>query len=408
MLPWALLLAACDPTGPSDEVLVVIQASAPELEPRMTLTRALLLSSRPPFQMVSAARAREAQEAESGIERRREALDRGSEKLAQAERSFAELEAQRALEILAEMTPPLVASQVDPLAVELLARGHLVSASVFLALDRPEAARTRLDRVLDLAPELRPQSDLRLLGALEAARSLREQRPQGDLEIELVGTATSAQVFIDGQALGELPGPLPPIPAGRHLLRVSAPGHRSVVGTILIEPGLRQSERLRLSPDLELQQIRQLGARLAAGADISESQYKLTRRAAADRTLVASLAPSPQRRDGTLGFRILLDLERAGRTVVEGFDHEQVARALTGLATCTAPLPRPPWLRATPALMGRAPAVTTTRPPSRSDLSPWMWALAALAVVGTAGALAAAHGASRPPEELSIELVPRP
>lgn len=407
MLALALLIAACDPVDADEKMLVVVQASAPELEPKMTLARALVLSS-VPFPIVNEAPAREAQNAESGIEDRRAAIERGDEKLAQAERSFAELEAQGALELLAEMTPRLVASQVDPRALQLLARGHLLAASIFLALGRPDAAGARLERVLDLAPELRPENDLRLLGALEAARSLRARRSLGDLDIELVGTATAGRVFIDGQLVGLLPGRLPPVPAGRHLLRVSAPGHRSAVGTVLIRAGTQQTERIRLSPDVELLEIQRLGTRLAGGGSIEVTQSKLTTRAAVSRTLVASLAPSPRRDEGQLGYRVLLDLERAGRRAVEGFDAARVGEALRELASCTPSSSSPDWLAAAPALAGRPPRPSTQRPAPRPDTSPWLWAAAALLVVGTAGALAAAHGSSAPPEDLRIELVPRP
>lgn len=409
MLPTLLsVITACTPLGPGEKVLVVVAPSAPELNDRLIYARALVSDSAP-FATLDAKRTREALLAESGIRDRRLAFDQGRRLLAEAETAYSRLEAQSALEKIAQATPSLVASQAEPAALEALTRSHLLAGTILVAQNQPEAAQARLVRALDLEPTLRPLGTAQLLGVLESVRAEKARRTQGSLEVALVGTATQATVFIDGRAIGQAPGRFDNLPVGRHLLRVSSPGLRSLAGTVRIDAAEDARLQVRLQVDRELEDVARIGPQLMAGTDISETQAALTERAGATRTLVATLVASSHRtKDGDFKLGLLLDLEGAGRTTSDAV-REDVEAAMSALAQCTATSgtrelgPAPP-LNAFAPLMAPHPVP----PPTPLWRRSWVWVSAAVVAVTALGTLAAVQGASAPPEDITVDLVPRP
>lgn len=405
--------ARCEPVPPSAQVLAVVTAGMPELSPLTVLARAVIAGSAP-FELASEARTREALTAERGLGARQSKVREARALLERAELAFSELEDRDALTLVAEATPLLVAAQAESEAVELLARAHLLAGAIFAARDRLDAASRRLQRALDIDPDIAPDANLRLLGALEVVRARSGQRARGWLEVELTGTATSAEVFLDGRRIGRAPGRFEDLPEGRHLIRISAPGYESYAGTIAIDQGIGTVLRTHLARDPVLARFRDLGERLAAGADVQEAQERLTRRAKVDRTLVAALAPSVVRDPaGELEAGLILDLERAGRARVEDLSPASVRSALVALARCREDRPPAEPTMPAPAIPGARAAVRPSppkgpEPPPPLFKSPWFWLAAATLTLGLAGGLAAAHGASAPPDSLSITLIPRP
>lgn len=407
MLPILALVLGCTPLGPGESVLTVVAPSAPELDDRLVYARALV-SGAAPFPTLSAKWTREALVAESGIQARREALREALALVDAAREAYTGLEAQEALDRLAEATPLFVASQSEPGAVSALSQAHLLAGTILVARDQAEAARSRLLRALDLDPELEGLGTARLLGVLASVRAEQSLRTTGSLVVSLVGTATRATVFLDGRRLGRAPNRFDDLPSGRHLIRVSSPGFLSIAGTVRIDPIDAHRLEANLQPDLQLQEITQLGPQLVGGGDVRASQAGLTRRSGASRTLVATLIAAPQRGpDANFELGLRLDLEGAGRRSTRA-DPEATRAALLDLARCsptTEPplLPAPPWA-ATSARLDARPIAPSPSLWQR----PWVWLTAAVLTVTAVGTLAAVQGASAPPDEVQIELVPRP
>lgn len=409
MLLWPFFagLSGCQPVGPLEEVAALVAAGDPALEEWTVLARALVADAAP-FPLVGATRLAEALSEESGAAERRAGIAWAESRLELAKQSFAELEDEAALALVAEATPPLVAGQVEPRALALLAEAHLLAGSIHLARGRLDAASSRLERALDLAPRSLPTTDLRLLGALEVSRARAARRPRGGLSVRWTGGSTSAAVFVDGRRLGWAPGPFLDLPAGRHLLRVSSADHRSHIGTVQVEAGRLAAVQVVLRPDLDRAGLSEMPRRLAAGLPLGEGPARLARRANADRALVVAVAPAPVRSPSGLALGLALELSGAGRTFAPALDRATVTAALRALARCeSAPEAAAivPAIPPRPRPFGPVPARRDSEAPWRS---PWMWAVLAMGVVGLAAGLAAGHGANSPPDGLRVTLVPRP
>lgn len=383
-------------------MLSVLVEAEPSLERHAPLARALLADAAP-FRPVAQAASHEALTAESGLRARRGGLERAWVMVDEAWEAFAELEDERALELVTAAVPYLVPAHADPRGARLLARAHLLAGAIYLARGRIDAAASRLRRALDLAPDLVPPSNTRLIGALEAVRAA--HRGEGALEIRLSGTATVAEVSIDGRPAGRAPGRLL-VPTGRHLLRVSHPGQRSHVAPIEILDARATSVAVHLADDPLQLELARLGARLRAGLPLGPLQRRLARRAGADRTLVAALVLSEQRSGGSARPGLLIELEGAGRAFAPRLDRSAVREALQALAGCRATEDVRP---VAPALALGTPAVRTeARPPSPLPLPALVFAGLALAGLGIAAGLAIGQGSSGPPDDVSIRLIPRP
>lgn len=408
-----LAVDSCRPLGPEEKVLAVVVASHPELGRQLTWARALV-NGAAPFPLASAGETAEALGAESGLRRRRARVGEGRALLQKAETRFSELEDKDALNLIAEATPLLVAAHAEPSALTLLARCHLLAGAIFVARDRLDAAQSRLQRALDIDPDVAPSTNLRLLGVLEAVRAGQATRGQGWLDVRLTGSATAARVYLDGRPIGLAPGRFEAIGVGRHLLRVSAPGHLSYTATAEVLEAQGTELTVSLPADDFAKELTRLGPKLGAGLRVAELQARLRERVGVERTLVAGLVPGTRRSDdGGLGTELILDLEEAGRVRVASDDPEAVRGAARRLAECELGSAPFAWsLAAAPPLPGPGPAQLTTlephSPPSPFWTSPWFWGLSACAAILVAGGLAAVHGASAPPDSLSVTLIPRP
>ena len=394
--------------------MVVVTAAAPTLEPYVTLARALIRGAAP-FQVASDAQTLEVLTAERGLQERRARIEEASVLLAEAEASFTELEDRRALEQVAKATPLLVASQAEPEALALLARTHLLAGAIFVARGRLDAAQQRLQRALDIDPEITPPASLRLLGALEAVRARSKRRQRGWIFVELAGTATAGVVFLDGRKIGVAPGRFEDILQGRHLIRVSARDREGHAGTLAVRAGTGSTMQVHLPIDETRARFRELGPRLAFGGSVRVAQSRLSERARVDRTLVASVVPGHRRGpDAGLTLALIVDLQGSGRARVEHLDRVESAAVLRALARCEGPA----WPGEAPVALA-APSFPDRSPPRSGPMAPtpgrepmwkkpWFWATTALLTVGLVGGLAAAHGASGAPDDLAITLVPRP
>jgi hypothetical protein len=125
--------------------------------------------------------------------------------LAQAEARFKELDDEGALARLTEVSTRLVPVHQAEGATALLAEAHLQAAAIYLARGQLEAVQVRLQRALDLVPDLvapRHRFDPRLQAELAAAREAQALRATGRLEITAPPEGPGGQVFLDGHPVG--------------------------------------------------------------------------------------------------------------------------------------------------------------------------------------------------------------
>ena len=399
----------CVPLDPGDRVLAVLAPTDPGLARFGPLARALIADGAP-FALVAESETQTALSAETGLRDRRAKLAEGRALIERAREAFGELEAESALSLVTRATPLLVQAHAEPGGIDALARAHLLAGAVFLARGAVDASARRLGRALDLDPDISPAANLRLIGALETARAARANRPRGRLEVELVGAADRAQVFLDGRPLGPAPGTFLDVPSGRHVLRVAAPRRRSFVRSVQVEASRPARITVSLPPDPAAEAIVGLGPRLAAGLPLGPVRARLAARASARRTLVSALVPATRVAEGGgLAPALILDLDGAGRARVDPLDRDRVARALERLARCETPALDGAQLALPPALVGPGPRrIALARREPEPKPRAWMWWGLAAVAVGVVGGLAALHGSSAPPEEATIRLVPRP
>lgn len=424
------LVATCPPGPTTPVALVTLSPDAALASEVPVVQRRLRTALAERVALVDAARTRRAWRAEGGAADRAATVIAARAQLEQATQRFRELDDASALARIAEVTTRLVAVHQDDGAIPVLARAHRLAAAIYLARGRMDAVQARLHRALDLDPDLtapRHRFDPRLADELAAARASAPLRPTGRVEIGQVRAlegdgacalqpgrcplVEGATVYLDGAPVGRAPLTLEAVPAGRHLLRVSADGFLSDLSSIAVAASGARSVTVRLLADPERRALEELGPALAARADVEGPLTALARRAEADHALLAEVRLAPVRDPSTGTATVAVHLRGSG-----GLGHgwapslapEDLRRAVDDVLACRR-LDVP--ARRAPALVA-VPGPRTTPGPRRAPAAwwtqPWPWAIAAGVVLGGVGALVAARASSGPPNSLSVTLVPRP
>lgn len=410
-----LLIGACQPPSPSEPVLLVVSAPDEALLSRRTeVAQSLRTIAAGHLSLVASDVAERAMTAEGGGEKRDTNLVRARILVNRAEEKFRELDDEEALDLIAKATADLASVHQEKGAIPLLARAHFLAGAIYLARDRVGAAKNRLQRALDLDPEIAPERHKfapRVLTELAALKSQQSVRPVGRLEVRLRNDGTRGEVYVDGQLRGRTPLVLDAVGEGRHLLMVKAPGFRSFVGSFSITGNRGHLERVNLVKDRELSQIVTLPKRLARGDDPSEVLSLLAQRAGVSRSVLAVLNLSSARTEsGAPAIGVTIHVPGAGTGHAPAATPEALKAALLQALACESSGPTP--ARTAPDLLG-APLVSTSRPspvpaPTPWYERPWFWGTAAFVTLAVAGGLVAARAANGPPEAVEITLIPRP
>jgi hypothetical protein len=411
---FALLsIAECPPLRAGDPVLLVVSESDAALaEHHAALELAVRTASLGKLELLPAKMTQEALTAEGGREERERAVVDARVVLERAEEKFRELDDEEALSLIARATTRLSALHHAPGAIELLARAHLLAGAIYLSRGRTDAARQRLQRALDLEPELSPPRDRfapEVLAELAGVRASAGVRATGRLSVRS-GREKNA-VYLDGRKVGETPLHLEAVPAGNHLLRVSAPGETSAIESIQVTANEERVVEVMLVRDPEIAQLEQLDDRVRRGTGVGPLLELLSKRAGAERTLLAvvELASEPTA-SGTATIAATLIVERAGTARAKKIDRPSLADALDRALACANETPGKGELA--PSLIGTLavrPNVLRPVPEARSiHEEPWFWgAIFAVAlVVGSSFVVARAAGG--PPEAVEVTLIPRP
>ena len=317
--------------------------------------------------------------------------------------------------LIARATRRLAPVHQEPGATGLLAEAHLLAGAAYLARNRIDAARQRLARALDFAPDLavaRHRFARRVQIEVAAIRAAKDTRPRGELEIRLTGRAAApAEVYVDGHLRGETPLVLPDVGGGRHLLRISRRGDQSDIRTIRVQNDTQVLVESNLTPDPEIRQIAQIPALMRTGADTTPILELLKRRGAADGVLLASIQLG-RRLSATGGLKPALRLELMGAGVgfAETLDRDAIRRGLEGVLACSATPPTDlAWVP--PALGPWTPSASRPEPVPESPAfweRPWFWALTAAAALGLSASVVAARASGSAPDAVEITLIPRP
>ncbi|MEM1022224.1 MAG: PEGA domain-containing protein [Myxococcota bacterium] len=400
MLPIGLAVLACTPLSDAERVLLLVDEEAAQL--RGPLDEA-------PFNWMPPAAAQRALDQEGGAEQRRRRLQNASRKVRDAEAAFRELEDEPALDLLTEAITELASVHQEVRALELLARAHLLSGAIFMARGRFEAGRNRLQRALDIDPELDPSRARFSPRVISELAALRERsRPTGRLEIQ--AEPNGAQVFLDGRPRGQTPAILNDVPEGRHLLRVSRVGHVSHLSSVEVRSDELTHRRLRLVSDPEVRRVADVHALLRTGETVEEVLDILAKRARADRTLAVTLSPSESpREDGRARMGAILALGGAGQTRSLDLSTASIQGALDRLASCRDTALPPRAFAAPPLAAFSRGQSSLPRPRSTSWYRrPWVWAVAGTVALGVATAAVAARASSGVPDGLEFEVTPRP
>ncbi len=407
-LVWMLLVGACpEPTGPT---LLVVTSADPRLQreasPAEGQVRAVVGDR---LSLLSVAEARQALVGEGGRAERQRSVLEARVRLERAFERFRELEATAALDLTAQVTAQLSAASQSPGAIGMMAEAHLLAGAIFLARGRVDAAQARLRRALQLAPDIRAPPTRyapRVRAELAALRG--DPGPRSTLVVELIEPAPDAEVFVDGRPVGRAPLRLIDLPAGRHLVRITAPERQSFHTTIQLTPTRSAVVRARLPVDPEVAQIADVKSWLGVPEARREVMALLARRAESDSVLLAELRIGGVRdatATATRAVVLRLDERPAQRVPLTRLDVEAGIQALLQCA----PERNPSTLA--PALLPWPAPKTATRPmvePPPWWTKPWVWAAFAVIAVGAAGAVAAARNAEGPPDSVDITLIPRP
>ncbi len=392
--PHLLVLTAADPA---------LREQVPRVEPRVRS----VLAERVP--LLSASHTERVLTAEGGAAVRRKTLLDARIAMKRAHQQFRSLEDGAAIESAAEITARLTAISQTPGAIELLAEAHLLAGAIFLARGRIDAAHLRLRRALQLAPDLEAPADRYVPQVRAELAGLRgDPGPLGRLDVQLAEPYVDTEVFVDGRSRGTAPVRLRNISVGRHLVRVSAPGHRSFHTTVRIGRDRPTSITARLSVDDETRELRDLSKSLQPDA-VRESVLTLLARRADDAPVVLGELRLGAERTPTATASAAVVLHMAGRSSqASSLDPEDLGRSIEALLRCE---PNEVALTAAPALLEWPPARSTATTVEQEPplwTRPWVWAVFAIVLVGTASALAATRQAEGPPDAVDITLVPRP
>lgn len=399
----------CSPVDPAESLLLVVPEDPwVSAEARSRLESNLRGGD---WTFLSSDASTRALGAERGAARRRRVLEENRLRLQRAAIQFRELEDELALDLVSDVTTELVGIHQEPGAVELLAEAHLLAGAIFLARGRIEAGRTRLQRALDLNPALAPPRDRyapRVLAELANTRASEGTRPRGELFLRVRPAHDRMRAFIDGRPIEDWPErPFIGLGAGRHLIRVSAPGTLSYLGSVEVRPFESTELELRLAPDPVVARLSELSGRLRSGDDVDELLAALAQRAGANRTVAAWVRVSadahPDGRD-PLGATIVT--QGGGRAEARSLDLEEVRGALDRSLACGSTS----TTRLAPALIPPASGRVSHEPdpPPRWYERPWIWAAVGVVAVGVTSSIVAARASSGPPDAVDIELIPRP
>ena len=400
--------AGCEePSGPT---LMVVTAADPRLRSEANdVEQRLRNVIEPRLQLLSATMAREALTAEGRRGERAKAVVDARIRLARAFDRFRELEDSAALNMTAEVTAQLSAVSQSPGAIALLAEAHLLAGAIFLARNRIDGAQARLRRALQLNPAIRAPPTRyapRVRAELAALRG--DPGPSAVLEVTVDASIPDATVFVDGRSVGPAPARLTDIPAGRHLVRVSAPGRLSFHTSVRLEPTRPSKVTARLLVDPEVDQISRVARWLVSPPVRAETVSLLARRAESDSVLLAEIRLSDQRGTTATATRAVV-LRMEGRPPqAASLTTTDLRRALDALLRCDDATQLP---SVAPALVAWPEPKPALRPvPERPAwwTKPWVWAVFALVTTGAAAAAAAARNAEGPPDSVEITLVPRP
>ncbi|MCK6552091.1 PEGA domain-containing protein, partial [Myxococcota bacterium] len=335
---WASVAsAACPPERPGARTVLLVLARDPALDRHAAdVERAVRRAAAERLALLGTEATTRALSIEGGADERERAVVEARVVLARAEDRFRELDDEEALGLIAKVTTKLGSVHQEPDAIAMLTRAHLLAGAIFLARGRIDAARQRLQRALDLDPALSPPRDRfapEVLAELAAVRASAALRPVGRLEVRT--STPGADVFVDGHAIGATPLVIDAVPAGNHLLRISAPGRTSHVETIAIAPEAPRIVAVELADDPELGAIAGLRAALARDEDPKSVLALVARRAGADEAMLASFALSPElSATGTATIGVALELSSRGRAWSPSLDRAALGRALDAARRC--------------------------------------------------------------------------
>ena len=406
-LLWAIAAPCPAPSGPALLVVTAADAQLRREAPAVESRLRQVLTGRLP--LLPSNRAVQALTVEGGRADRAAAVVQAKVRMERAFERFRELEDRAALDHVSEVIARLSAVSQSLGAVELLAEAHLLAGAIFLARDRVDASQARLRRALQLAPDIEaPPARYAPRVRAELAALRGDPGPMGWLTVELTEPHTGAEVFVDGRSLGPVPIDRAEVPAGRHLIRVSAPGRLSFHTTARVESTQLNEVRAQLPIDPEVSRIDDVAGWIGEPQRRGETLGLIARRAEAETVLLAEVRLSERRSATATATRaVVLRLgDRPAQTT--GLDRESLVARIDALLTC-GPGQVPPTTA--PALTEWTLSSVAARP--RAEPAPWyrqtwVWATFALVAVGTAGAFAAARHAEGPPDAVEITLVPRP
>jgi hypothetical protein len=207
----------------------------------------------------------------AGIEERRLAeLAEIEAALGMARRAQVALEEAQALRALASASQRARALLDVPGAAAWLAEIEAMTAIVAAQRGDEVLVEASLRRALALAPDRAlqegeaPPELVARSGAL-----MREDVRRARLEVRVLGTAAdpgaAAQVFVDDRPIGALPRELE-LPAGLHVVRIEARGHRPYARLVDLAPGSRPPMVVALSPSAPAREAETLERAVAGGA----------------------------------------------------------------------------------------------------------------------------------------------
>lgn len=195
--------------------------------------------------------------------------------LAEARQAYADFRYQDAERLLEELSDALLASSsveaLRPLAEVLWWQG-LVAAVDDRAKPAEQRRRSKLyfaaafslDEALAIDATVTPPR-VRLL--MDEAR--RETPEKGRLQLEV--DSEGAEVSIDGGPSTQLAAELP-VPAGLHVLRVSAPGRSAVLRLVEVQPGGTVRLAAQLPPEAKPDKVRRL---VSESASVPEGKPRM-------------------------------------------------------------------------------------------------------------------------------------
>jgi tetratricopeptide (TPR) repeat protein len=418
VIAFALALAVqaapsgCTAPRASEPILLVVSSADPALRKHDdAVARAIRAVAARDLTLLPREATEKALSIEGGEDRRERTLVDARVIVNRAEDRFRELDDEEALALLANAIAKLTGVHQEPGAIELLARSHLLAGAIYLARGRTEAARQRIQRALDLEPELAPPRDRfapEVLAEVATVRGAQATRPTGRL---VVTAKPAASVYVDGRLHGTTPVEIDNLGTGTHVLRVGAPGRESRIETLQIATSEDRRVEIELTPDPEITAIAELPSLLQKSADATPVLELLARRGGAERTLLArSVLANELTFSGTATIGVYLSTPGLGSAFAQNLSKSAIAAALGRMLACAHEAPD--GSHPAPSILGIAGIRTTQLAPVPEPKawweSPWFWAIAAVAAVGISAGFVVARTAGGPPQAVEVTLIPRP